>query len=123
MHISVELNASYVYLAMGSYFERDDVALHGFANFFKKASGEERDHGTKFMEYQVREFAIRLNLLLECSIINIDRIFSQNLRGGTIVLKSIIAPQTQAWESAAEAVEHAIQLEKDVNKVNKPKIF
>ena len=120
MHISVELNASYVYLAMGSYFERDDVALHGFANFFKKASGEERDHGTKFMEYQVREFAIRLNLLLECSIINIDRIFSQNLRGGTIVLKSINAPQTQAWESAAEAVEHAIQLEKDVNKVNKP---
>ena len=57
IHISVELNASYVYLAMGSYFERDDVALHGFANFFKKASGEERDHGTKFMEYQVREFA------------------------------------------------------------------
>ena len=60
-HISLELNASYVYLAMGSYFERDDVALHGFANFFKKASGEERDHGTKFMEYQVREFAIRFN--------------------------------------------------------------
>ena len=62
MHISVELKASYVYLAMGSYFERDDVALHGFAKFFKKASGEERDQGTKFMEYQVRQFAIRMNL-------------------------------------------------------------
>ena len=28
------------------------MALLGFAKFFKKASGEEREHGTRFMEYQ-----------------------------------------------------------------------
>merc|ERR1712241_497151 len=52
--INMEFHASYVYMAMGYYFERDDVALLGFAKFFKKASGEEREHGTRFMEYQGR---------------------------------------------------------------------
>ena len=88
----MELYASYVYMAMGSHFDRDDVALPGFANFFKKASGEEREHGAKFMEYQ-------------------------NLRGGRIVLRAIDAPLKQAWDSAAEAVHEAMELERDVNKV------
>merc|ERR1712117_449648 len=48
--INMEFHASYVYMAMGYYFERDDVALLGFAKFFKKASGEEREHGTRFLE-------------------------------------------------------------------------
>ena len=33
--ISMELSSSYVYLAMAAYCQRDDVALHGFAKFFK----------------------------------------------------------------------------------------
>ena len=32
---SMELSSSYVYLAMAAYCQRDDVALHGFAKFFK----------------------------------------------------------------------------------------
>ena len=90
----MEFHASYVYMAMGCHFERDDFALPGFSNFFKRASGEEREHGSKFMEYQ-------------------------NVRGGTIVLKAIEAPLKQGWDSAAEAVQDAIELEKDVNKVYK----
>ena len=90
----MELKASYLYLAMGSHFDRDDVALPGFASFFKRASAEERDHGAKFIEYQ-------------------------NLRGGTNVLKDINAPDKQAWDSATEAVEDAIELEKAVNMVRK----
>ena len=89
----MEFNASYVYLAMGNHFERDDVALPGFAGFFKRASVEERDHGAKFMEYQ-------------------------NLRGGRIVLKQINVPNKPAWVTATEAVEDAIELEKNVNKVS-----
>ena len=50
--INMEFHASYLYLAMGAHFERDDAALAGFAKFFKKASEEEREHGIKFMEYQ-----------------------------------------------------------------------
>ena len=38
--INMELYASYVYLSMSAYFDRDDVALHGFAKFFKENSDE-----------------------------------------------------------------------------------
>merc|ERR1712108_96157 len=33
--INMEFYASYVYLSMSSYFNRDDQALHGFAEHFK----------------------------------------------------------------------------------------
>merc|ERR1711990_1400666 len=52
--INMEFYASFVYLSMGSYFNRDDQALHGFAEHFKKESGEERAHGMKLMEYQTK---------------------------------------------------------------------
>merc|ERR1712172_373940 len=42
--INMEFYASYVYLSMSSYFNRDDQALHGFAAHFKTESGEERAH-------------------------------------------------------------------------------
>merc|ERR1712172_417705 len=45
--INMEFYASYVYLSMSSYFNRDDQALHGFAAHFKTESGEERAHGMK----------------------------------------------------------------------------
>ncbi|XP_064603995.1 soma ferritin-like [Liolophura sinensis] len=49
--INLELHASYLYHAYARYFGRDDVALSGFADFFKHASSEERDHADKMMEY------------------------------------------------------------------------
>merc|ERR1711872_1164990 len=52
--INMEFYASYVYLSMASYFNRDDQALHGFAKFFQKSSDEERDHGMKLMEYKAK---------------------------------------------------------------------
>merc|ERR1719206_242240 len=52
--INMEFYASYVYLSMSSFFNRDDQALHGFASFFKKSSNEEREHGMKLMEYQTK---------------------------------------------------------------------
>merc|ERR1712107_882507 len=50
----MEFYASYVYLSMSSFFNRDDQALHGFADHFKKESNEERAHGMKLMEYQTK---------------------------------------------------------------------
>merc|ERR1712168_1248225 len=85
--INMELYASYVYMSMGHYFERDDVALHGLAKFFKKESDEEREHAQKFMEYQ-------------------------NKRGGRVLLQPIAAPACQEWGTALEA---ALDLEKQVN--------
>ena len=45
--INLELYASYVYQSIAFYFDRDDVALSGFFDFFKKLSDEEREDAMK----------------------------------------------------------------------------
>merc|ERR1711890_176005 len=52
--INMEFYASYVYLSMGSYFNRQDQALHGFGKHFMGEFEEERKHGIKLMEYQTK---------------------------------------------------------------------
>lgn len=88
--INLELYACYVYQSMSFYFERDDVALKGFAKYFKKASDEEREHSEKFMRYQ-------------------------NQRGGRVILQDIKKPERDDWGSGLEAMQAALQLEKNVN--------
>merc|ERR1712112_7539 len=88
--INMEFYASYVYLSMASYFNRDDQALAGFASFFKKNSDEERDHGMKLMEYQAK-------------------------RGGRVVFQDIAKPSSMEWGTALDAMEAALELEKTVN--------
>jgi len=88
--INLELYASYTYFSMYGYFERDDVALKGFAKFFKKQSEEEREHAEKLIQYQ-------------------------NMRGGRIVLADIKKPDRDEWGSGLEAMSAALQLEKNVN--------
>lgn len=88
--INMELYASYVYLSMSAYFDRDDVALHGFAKFFKENSDEEREHAREFMKYQ-------------------------NLRGGRVVFQDIAKPNNDEWGSALDAIQAAFELEKKVN--------
>merc|ERR1712147_266715 len=73
-----------------SFFNRDDQALHGFADHFKKESNEERAHGMKLMEYQTK-------------------------RGGRVVFQDIAKPTTMDWGSPLEAMEAALELEKTVN--------
>lgn len=72
------------------YFTRDDVALPGFAKYFQKNSDEEREHAQKFMEYQ-------------------------NSRGGDIILQDVAKPAQAEWGSPLEAIEAALDLEKQVN--------
>uniref|UniRef100_A0A2R9CKR6 Ferritin n=1 Tax=Pan paniscus TaxID=9597 RepID=A0A2R9CKR6_PANPA len=50
--INLELCASYVYLSMSYYFDRDDVALKNFAKYFLHRSHEEREHAEKLMKLQ-----------------------------------------------------------------------
>merc|ERR1712233_276646 len=85
--INMEFYASYVYLSMSSYFNRDDQALHGFAAHFKNESGEERAHGMKLMEYQTK-------------------------RGGRVVFQDIAKPTTMEWGTPLEAMEAALDLHK-----------
>jgi len=90
--INLELHASYVYMSMAWYFDRDDVAMPGLHKFFKKSSEEEREHAEKLMKFQ-------------------------NKRGGRIVLKSVDKPERDEWGSALEAMQMSLALEKNVNQV------
>jgi len=88
--INMEFYASYVYLSMFAYFDRDDQAAHGFAAFFKKSSDEEREHGEKLIKYQ-------------------------NKRGGKVVFQDVAKPTTMEWGTPLDALEAALELEKTVN--------
>merc|ERR1712137_209897 len=87
--INAELTASYVYRAMAAYFDRDDVALPGFRDFFKENAEEETGHAQIFIDYV-------------------------NRRGGRVNFKQLAAPKSE-WSTALEALEDALLLEKDVN--------
>uniref|UniRef100_A0A7N5P9B6 Ferritin n=1 Tax=Ailuropoda melanoleuca TaxID=9646 RepID=A0A7N5P9B6_AILME len=88
--INLELYASYVYLSMSYYFDRDDVALKNFAKYFLHQSHEEREHAEKLMKLQ-------------------------NKRGGRIFLHDIKKPDRDDWENGLTAMECALHLEKNVN--------
>ncbi|CAM4637586.1 ferritin heavy chain A-like [Caretta caretta] len=88
--VNLELYASYVYLSLSYYFDRDDVALKHMAQFLKEQSHEEREHAEKFLKYQ-------------------------NKRGGRIVLQDIKRPEQDEWGNSLEALQCALQLEKTVN--------
>jgi len=88
--INMELYASYVYLSMAYHFDRDDIALEGFHDYFKHQSDEEREHAQKLMKYQ-------------------------NVRGGRIVLHDIKVPTAVEWNTHINALEDALALERKVN--------
>merc|ERR1712223_697643 len=77
--INMELHASYTYLSMAAYFDRDDIALPGFAKRFREASLEEREHAEKLISYQ-------------------------NLRGGRVVFKEIAKPSADEWGTAIKDI-------------------
>lgn len=88
--VQTELYASHIYLSMGAYFDRADVALPGFKEWSIKQSEEEREHAIKFIEYI-------------------------NLRGGQYVTMPIPLPTVVKYESALDAMSHALKIEVDVN--------
>ncbi|XP_062991312.1 ferritin heavy chain B-like [Elgaria multicarinata webbii] len=90
--VNLELCASYVYLSMSCYFDRDDVALPHVAKFLKEQSQEEREHAEKFLKYQ-------------------------NKRGGRVVLQDIKKTHQDEWGSTLDALKSALDLEKKVNQV------
>ena len=73
------------------YFDRDDVALHGFAKKYRADSEEEREHAMKLIEYQ-------------------------NKRGGRVVFQDVAKPERQEWDSALQAVEQTLEMERTVHR-------
>lgn len=94
-HINVEYTAMYAYHALWSYFDRDTIALPGFAKYFYEQSVEEREHAHEFMQYQ-------------------------NRRGGHVELQPLALPEMKFTDSehgisdALYAMDLHLQLEKFV---------
>eukprot|EP00731_Ephydatia_muelleri_P002457 Em0001g2457a len=88
--INLELYAMYTYTSLAFYFERDDVDLKGFAEYFRNSGKEEWEHAQKFMKFQTD-------------------------RGGRIVLQDIKKPDKDEWGTGQDAMETALALEKTVN--------
>ncbi|XP_032093204.1 ferritin, higher subunit-like [Thamnophis elegans] len=88
--VNMELYASYVYLSMASYFDRDDVALANVSSFFRSQSHEEREHADKLLKFQSQ-------------------------RGGRVLLQDVKKPEKDSWGNILNAMEAALQLEKSVN--------
>ncbi|CAH2319078.1 ferritin heavy chain B-like [Pelobates cultripes] len=88
--VNLKMYASYTYLSLSYYFDRDDVALHHVAEFFKEQSQEEREHAEKLLKYQSK-------------------------RGGRIILQDVKKPERDEWGSTLEAMQTSLNMEKTVN--------
>ncbi|KAG6553816.1 hypothetical protein Mapa_004733 [Marchantia paleacea] len=96
--INVEYNVSYIYHALFAYFDRDNVALRGFAKYFKEASEEEREHAEKLMKYQ-------------------------NKRGGRVKLNTIVNPISEFDNSEKGDALHAMELALSLEKLTMEKLY
>ncbi|XP_026172140.1 ferritin, middle subunit [Mastacembelus armatus] len=88
--INMKLSASYTYLALGMYFDRDDVALPGFSTLFLELSRKERKQAEKLLEYQ-------------------------NMRGGQILLHTIAKPSREDWRNGLDAMSFSLEYQKSLN--------
>lgn len=88
--INLELHASYVYLSLAFYLDRQDLALKHFAPSFLRQSREAEEHA---------EMLMRL----------------QNLRGGRICLRDVKRPENNRWENGLKALKSALHLDRILN--------
>jgi len=88
--INLNLQASYTFISMAGYYDRDDVALPGVAKCLAKNSRHRRDFGQQLMEYQ-------------------------NIRGGRIVLADIKKPERDDWGTVLETAHAVAFVEKNIN--------
>lgn len=88
--INLKLNASYTFLALGMYFDRDDIALPKFSTFFLERSVKEREQAEKLLEYQ-------------------------NMRGGRILLQTIAKPSREDWRGGLDAMSFSLDYQKSLN--------
>ncbi|KAL0984385.1 hypothetical protein UPYG_G00140770 [Umbra pygmaea] len=89
--VNIKLTASYTFLSLGMYFNRDDVALPGFSTFFLEWSSKEREQAEKLLEYQ-------------------------NRRGGRVLLQNIAKPIREDWKGGVDALTFSLELQKTLNK-------
>jgi len=95
--INIEYSISYLYHSMYAFFDRDNVGLPGFAQYFKEESEEERGHAEKLLEYQ-------------------------NKRGGKVVLGALMSPITEFDHADKGEALYAMELALSLEKLNYEKL-
>lgn len=89
--INLELAASYAYLSMSAWLDRDGVAIPGLSKYCRQMSEEERGHALLLQDYI-------------------------NRRGGKVSFKPVSPPSEDGdWESPMAILEKMFSLEKRVN--------
>ncbi|XP_029331404.1 ferritin light chain 1-like [Mus caroli] len=88
--VNLHLRASYTYLSLGFFFNRDDVALEGVGHFFRELAEEKREGAERLLELQ-------------------------NDRGGRALFQDVQKPSQDEWGKTQEAMEAALALEKNLN--------
>ncbi|KAG9349960.1 hypothetical protein JZ751_026313 [Albula glossodonta] len=88
--INIKLTASYTYLSLGMFFDRDDVALPSFSRYFLERSVKEREQAESLLGYQ-------------------------NMRGGQILLQTIVKPSREDWRGGLDALNFSLQYQKSLN--------
>ncbi|AWP17608.1 Ferritin [Scophthalmus maximus] len=88
--VNLKLTASYTFLSLGMFFDRDDVALPKFSSFFLERSVKEREQAEKLLEYQ-------------------------NMRGGRILLQTVAKPSREDWRGGLDAMSFSLDYQKSLN--------
>uniref|UniRef100_A0A671ECY0 Ferritin n=1 Tax=Rhinolophus ferrumequinum TaxID=59479 RepID=A0A671ECY0_RHIFE len=88
--VNLHLRASYTYLSLGFYFDRDDVALEGVSHFFRELAEEKREGAERLLKMQ-------------------------NQRGGRALFQDLQKPSHDEWGKTQDAMEAALVLEKNLN--------
>ncbi|XP_037067180.1 ferritin light chain 1-like [Peromyscus leucopus] len=88
--VNLHLRASYTYLSLGYYFDRDDLALEGVSHFFRELAEKKREAAERLLKMQ-------------------------NERGGRALFQDVQKPSQDEWGKSLEAMEVALVLEKSLN--------
>ncbi|NXG14628.1 FRIHB protein, partial [Grallaria varia] len=94
---NMELHASYVYLSMGFYFERDDVALPRLARFFREQAREEREHAEGLLRFQTRRGGRVLLQDVKVSGLRAGRGAVSSVSGGRHLPQTLVGSPPSPW--------------------------
>nr|QSX72263.1 ferritin 3 [Halisarca dujardinii] len=86
-HINEQFEAFYLYTSASYYFDRHDVSLEGFRDYFLKIADSKYQSAKEFMSFQ-------------------------NQRGGRITLFDIRKPGQVDWKDGKEVMINALEMEK-----------
>ena len=88
--VNMQLRASYTYLSLVFYFDRDDVALEVVGRFFRELAKEKREGAERLLKLQ-------------------------NQRGGRALFRDVQKPSQDEWGKTQDAMEAALLVEKNLN--------